>query len=68
MADAGEFRNPWRDTRSRVTLERRRSQHAETGAGVAANDVTVSGSRVPSGATVATFERPDLGRRVRVRD
>ena len=36
--------------------------------GVAARDVTVSGSRVPSGAAAATFERSDLGRRVRVRD
>ena len=36
--------------------------------GAAARDVTVSGSRVPSGAVVATFERPDLGRSVRVRD
>ena len=36
--------------------------------GVAARDVTVSGSRVPSGAVVATFERSDLRRGVRVRD
>jgi hypothetical protein len=37
-------------------------------AGVAVRDVTVSGSRVPSGAGVATFERSDLERGVRVRD
>jgi hypothetical protein len=36
--------------------------------GVAVRDVTVSGSRVPSGAGVATFERSDLERGVRVRD
>jgi hypothetical protein len=36
--------------------------------GVATRDVTVSGSRVPSGVVVATFERPNLGRGVRVRD
>jgi hypothetical protein len=37
-------------------------------AGAAVRDVTVSGSRVPSGAGVATFERSDLERGVRVRD
>jgi hypothetical protein len=36
--------------------------------GAAARDVKVSGSRVPSGAVVATFERAALGRQVRVRD
>jgi polygalacturonase len=37
-------------------------------AGDATRDVTVSGSRVPAGAGIATFERPGLGSRVRVRD
>jgi hypothetical protein len=36
--------------------------------GVAVRDVTVRGSRVPSGAAVATYERSDLERGVRVRD
>ena len=36
--------------------------------GSAAAAVTVRDSRVPSGAVVATFERPDLKRDVRVRD
>jgi hypothetical protein len=35
---------------------------------VAASDITVIGSRVPSGAVVATFQSSDLGRRVAVRD
>ena len=36
--------------------------------GTATRDVTISGSRVPSGAVAATFERPELRARVRVRD
>src|SRR5687767_2775596 len=56
--DRGVIRN------SEATEGSRRLVHV---AGVAA-DVTVSDSRVPSGAGVATFERSDLGRRVRVRD
>jgi hypothetical protein len=36
--------------------------------GGVARDVTVSGCRVPPGAGVATFERSDLERGVRVRD
>ncbi|RPI49359.1 MAG: hypothetical protein EHM55_23910, partial [Acidobacteria bacterium] len=57
--DRGVIRN------SEATEGSRRLVHV---GGVAARDVTVSGSRVPSGAVVATFERSDLGRRVRVRD
>jgi hypothetical protein len=36
--------------------------------GAEAGDVSVSGARVPSGAAVATFERSDLERGVRVRE
>src|SRR5687768_3783511 len=50
---------------SEATEGSRRLIHVD---GVAAPDVTVSDSRVPSGAVVATFERSDLERRVRVRD
>ena len=50
---------------SEATEGSRRLVHVD---GVAARDVTVSDSRVPSGAVVATFERSDLRRRVRVRD
>jgi hypothetical protein len=57
--DRGVIRN------SEATEGSRRLVHV---GGVAARDVTVSDSRVPSGAVVATFERSDLGRRVRVRD
>jgi hypothetical protein len=57
--DRGVIRN------SEATEGSRRLVHV---GGVAAREVTVSGSRVPSGAVVATFERSDLGRRVRVRD
>ena len=57
--DRGVIRN------SEATEGSRRLVHV---GGVAARDVTVSGSRVPSGAVVATFERSDLGRGVRVRD
>jgi hypothetical protein len=57
--DRGVIRN------SEATEGSRRLVHV---GGVAARDVTVSDSRVPSGAGVATFERSDLGRRVRVRD
>ena len=57
--DRGVIRN------SEATDGSRRLVHV---GGIAARDVTVSGSRVPSGAVVATFERSDLGRRVRVRD
>ena len=57
--DRGVIRN------SEATEGSRRLVHV---GGVAARDVTVSGSRVPSGAVVATFERSDLGGAVRVRD
>lgn len=57
--DGGVIRN------SEATTGSRRPVHA---CGVAARDVTVSGSRVPSGAVVATFGRSDLRRGVRVRD
>jgi hypothetical protein len=57
--DRGVIRN------SEATEGSRRLVHV---GGVAARDVTISGSRVPSGAVAATFERSDLGRRVRVRD
>jgi hypothetical protein len=50
---------------SEATAGSRRLVHV---GGVAASDVTVSGSRVPSGAVVATFERSELRRAVRVRD
>ena len=56
--DRGVIRN------SEATEGSRRLVHV---GGVAARDVTVSGSRVPSGAVVATFERSDLGRGVHVR-
>ena len=36
--------------------------------GTATRDVTISGSRVPSKAVAATFERPELRDRVRVRE
>jgi hypothetical protein len=36
--------------------------------GAEAGDVSVSGARVPSGARIATFERSDLERGVRVRE
>ena len=57
--DRGVIRN------SEATEGSRRLVHV---GGVAARDVTVRDSRVPSGAVVATFERSDLRRRVRVRD
>jgi hypothetical protein len=57
--DRGVIRN------SEATEGSRRLVHV---GGVAARDVTVSGSRVPTAAVVATFERSDLGRDVRVRD
>jgi hypothetical protein len=57
--DRGVIRN------SEATEGSRRLVHV---GGVAARDITVSGSRVPSGAAVATFERSELGRGVRVRD
>ncbi len=50
---------------SEATAGSRRLVHV---GGVAAGDVTISGSRVPAGAVVATFERADLRRAVRVRD
>jgi hypothetical protein len=36
--------------------------------GTATRDVTISGSRVPAASVAATFERPELRPRVRVRD
>jgi hypothetical protein len=57
--DGGAIRN------SEATAESRRLVQV---GGVAVRDVTVIGSRVPSGAVVATFERSDLQRGVRVRD
>jgi hypothetical protein len=57
-ADRGVIRN------SEAADGSRRLVHV----GGVARDVTVSGSRVPSGAEVVTFERPDLGRGVRVRE
>jgi hypothetical protein len=57
--DRGVIRN------SEATDGSRRLVHV---GGVAARDITVSGSRVPTGAVVATFERSELGRGVRVRD
>lgn len=58
-ADGGVIRN------SEAVAGSRRLVHV---AGEATRDVTVSGSRVPPGAGVATFERSDLARRVRVRE
>jgi hypothetical protein len=57
--DRGVIRN------SEATAGSRRLVHV---GGAAARDVTIGDSRVPSGAVVATFERSDLRRRVRVRD
>ncbi len=50
---------------SEATAGSRRLVHV---AGTATRDITISGSRVPSGTGVATFERSDLARRVRVRE
>ena len=50
---------------SEATEASRRLVHV---GGAATADVTVSDSRVPSGAAVATFERSDLERSVQVRD
>jgi hypothetical protein len=55
--DRGVIRN------SEATEGSRRLVHV---GGVGARDVTVSGSRVPAGADVTTFERSDLERGVRV--
>jgi hypothetical protein len=57
--DRGVIRN------SEAAAGSRRLVHVGGGA---ARDVTVSGSRVPSGAAVATFERAALRPGVRVRD
>jgi hypothetical protein len=58
-ADRGVIRN------SEATEGSRRLVHV---GGAGASGVTISGSRVPSGAVAATFERAELGRGVRVRD
>jgi hypothetical protein len=50
---------------SEATEGSRRLVHVD---GAATHDVTITGNRVPNGAVAATFERPDLQRRVRVRD
>jgi polygalacturonase len=57
--DHGVVRN------SQATEGSRRLVHVD---GAATRDVTISGSRIPDAAVAATFERPDLRRRVRVRD
>jgi hypothetical protein len=58
-ADQGAIRN------SEATEGSRRLVHVD---GAMTRDVTISGSRFPSGAVAATFERPDLKSRLRVRD
>jgi polygalacturonase len=58
-ADQGAIRN------GEATEGSRRLVHVD---GAATRDVTISGSRFPSAAVTATFERPDLKPRVRVRD
>jgi hypothetical protein len=58
-AEQGVIRN------SQATEGSRRLVHVD---GAATGDITISGSRVPPGAVVATFERPDLKSRLRVRD
>ena len=58
-AEQGAIRN------GEATEGSRRLVHVD---GAATRDVTISGSRVPSAAAAATFGRPDLQPRVRVRD
>jgi hypothetical protein len=58
-ADQGAIRN------SEATEGSRRLVHVD---GAMTRDVTISGSRFPRGAVAATFERPDLKSRLRVRD